>query len=133
MPVVTNAGEQYLLNNAVGSQTLSIGLYNTSDSLGETDSTGAITTEPGNTNYSRAPTTFSVGTSSGSAIVSSDTTVSFDFSDLGSSTDVDGYFITDGSGTLIAAGDLQQVRTIGGSTGIQQIDVPSGGPAITLE
>jgi hypothetical protein len=132
--IVVNSGEQYILKNNLNGDTLTVGLYNdATDAISDADGTGAITTEPGNTNYGRQSTTFSVSTTGDNdGLVSSDNKLSFDFSDLGSQTDLDSYFITDGAGTLIATGALNQTRTVGGGA-IETFELEAGGAAISLD
>lgn len=114
-------GETFVLQNNLSNITLNIGLYNSSDNLPDSAVLSDITTEPSNTNYSSQSVSFSVGTTGdGDALLSSDSQVTFDFSDLSTQTDIDAYYISDGSGQLLATGQLAQLdngsrtRLVGG-------------------
>ncbi len=114
-------GETFVLQNNLSNITLNIGLYNSSDNLPDSAVLSDITTEPSNTNYSSQSVSFSVGTTGdGDALLSSDSQVTFDFSDLSTQTDIDAYYISDGSGQLLATGQLAQLdngsrtRVVGG-------------------
>jgi len=114
-------GETFVLQNDLSNITLNIGLYNSSDNLTDGAMLSYITTEPSNTNYGSQSVSFSVGTTGdGDALLSSDSQVTFDFSDLSTQTDIDSYYISDGSGQLLATGQLAQLnngsrtRVVGG-------------------
>jgi hypothetical protein len=114
-------GETFVLKNNLSNITLNIGLYNSSDSLPDSAVLSDITTEPSNTNYASQSVSFSVGTTGdGDALLSSDSQVTFDFSDLSTETDIDSYYISDGAGQLLATGQLAQLdngsrtRVVGG-------------------
>jgi len=86
--LLTNIGEEWLVENDPNGATLTVGLYNDStDGLGDTSTLGNISTEPVGAAYSRqtsAVTTRQIGSDYG---FDNDSQISFDTSD--SSQDVD--------------------------------------------
>jgi hypothetical protein len=120
--ILTDLGEEYVLETALNGVTLTVGLYNDStDAISDTDDLTAITTEPAGASYARQSDTFSLTDSSGDWQLDNDTKLTFDTSD--SSQTVDSYFIVanfqaddtgDGSATdhLICTGALPQSRDL---------------------
>jgi hypothetical protein len=143
--LLTDIGEEYLIKNGFDGITVTVGVYNdVSDGLSETDdydgSTGDITTEPTNTNYSTASVSLSAADFSGNWGVDNDSQFSFDFSDQSTSENVDTFFVLytfqssdtgDGSPQthLIANPAMTQTRDIGS---IDTLTVSSGNFEITV-
>jgi hypothetical protein len=114
-------GETYVLKNNLDGATLTLGVYNSSDNLPDSAELADITTEPSNTSYSPQSVTFSVGTTDDNdALLSSDSPVTYDFTDLVSQTEIDAYYISDGAGQLLATGQMSELangsrtRIVGG-------------------
>jgi hypothetical protein len=81
--ILVNLGEEYY-NDQVTGVSLDVGLYDdATDGLSDTSDVGDITTEPGNTNYARQTSTFSVfKNASGNYALQNDSQISFDFTDV---------------------------------------------------
>jgi len=95
--ILTDLGEEQLAKRGI-EITVSVGLYDDStDGLGDTSDVGDITTEPGNSNYSRQSVTLSAADLSGNWGVDNDASFSFDFSDVvqgdAAAQDVDAAFV----------------------------------------
>jgi len=94
--LLTDLGEEYICKNNLSNVSLTVGVYDDStDVIFDTDDITEISTEPQNTNYSRKTTTFSVVDINGDWGIKSDNRLSFDFTDLTSTKEVDSYFIVD--------------------------------------
>jgi hypothetical protein len=130
--LLTNIGEEYVIENNTNGATIDVGLYNdTTDALGETSTLSSITTEPAGASYARQTDTVTTEQISGD--------FGFDTSD--SSQTVDAFFVVinftsdtvagDGATTdhLVAAGDLSQSRDL---SSIDQVDISAGDLDITL-
>jgi len=91
--LLTNIGEEYMIDESPNGSTHTIGLYNDgTDSLGETSTLSGITTEPSNSNYARQSSTVSTTQLSGDYGWQTDSKVSFDFSDQTASESIDTAF-----------------------------------------
>ena len=132
--VITNVGEEYLYENNADGETVQVGLYeDATDSLGENDNIGSVTTEPTGSSYSRQSDTVTTRLSGGEYGFDNDSKISFDVSDSNAS--VDAAFVVvnfqsdavagDGSSTdnLIAAGDLSQTRDL---SSVDTLNIPAG-------
>jgi len=132
--VITDVGEEFFYETNTDGETVDVGLYDDStDSIGEGDNLGNITTEPSGSSYSRQTDTVTTGLFSGEFGIDTDTELSFDVSD--SNANVDALFIVanfqsddvagDPSSTdnLIAAGDLSQTRDL---SSIDTLTLPAG-------
>lgn len=139
--ILTDLGEEYFIKNGVDSVSLTVGVYNDStDSISDTNDIADITTEPGNTNYSRQSDTFAAADLSGDWGTDNNNQISFDFSDQTTSEVVDAYFVIanfqasdtgDGSATdhLIFTGALSQDRDIGS---IDTLNLNAGGVGVKV-
>lgn len=138
--LLTNFGEEYIVENNADGATIIVGLYNdTTDTLDETDNLAAITTEPSGSAYARQTDTVTTAQISGDFGFDNDAQLTFDTSD--STQSVDAYFVAinfqsdtvagDGSAVdnLIGAGDLSQTRDL---SDIDTFNVPAGDVQITL-
>lgn len=142
--LTTQYGEEYVFTTNTDGASLTVGVYNDgTDTIGDTDDISSITTEPGNTNYSRQSDTFSVENPAGSDVVlNNDSQLTFDFSDQTASETVDSYFVVvsftsdvvAGEGTasthLLFTGALDQGRDIGS---IDTLNISAGGVELELE
>lgn len=122
MAQLHNTGEEFVLKEAFGSgtgaTTVSVGLYNTSDSLLDSDNVSSITTEPSGSGYSRETVTLDSDFSFQNNGGNWETTMVDCVYDTDDSTEnVDGYFVTatfnseeaGGSGEhLLFSGDLDK-------------------------
>lgn len=122
--LLTDLGEEYVLETALSGVTLTVGLYNDStDSITDTEDLADITTEPSDGNYARqSGVTFDLSDNgSGDWQLDNDNQISFDVTNTTGT--VDSYFIVanfqaddtgDGSATdhLIATGSLSQSRDL---------------------
>jgi hypothetical protein len=138
--LLTNIGEEYVIENNANGATIDVGLYNdTTDALGETSTLSSITTEPAGASYARQTDTVTTEQISGDFGFDNDSLLSFDTSD--SSQTVDAFFVVinftsdtvagDGATTdhLVAAGDLSQSRDL---SNLDQVDISAGDLDITL-
>lgn len=138
---LTDLGEEYVIKNSVDGVSLTVGVYDDSaDAIGDSDDLGAITTEPGNSNYSRQSVNASAEDVSGNWGTSSDSDISFDFSDLSTTTEADSYFIvlnfnasdTNDSSTndhLVATGPLSKKYDLSNN---DTLTIEAGGVGFTL-
>jgi hypothetical protein len=139
--VLTNIGEEYLMENNMDGISLDIGLYNDStDSISDTDDLSAITSEPSGSNYARQNDTFSTASLNSDYGFDNDSQLSFDTTD--SSSTIDSYFLVanfdsdvagDGgtaSDHVIATGALNESRDL---SDIDTLNVPSGGCGVTVD
>lgn len=138
--LLTNVGEEYLVENNADGESIDVGLYNDStDTLGEGDNLSAISTEPTGSNYSRQTDTVTTDQFSGDFGFDNDSLLSFDVSD--SSQTVDAAFVVinfqsdtvagDGgaSDNLVAAGDLDQSRDL---SQIDTLEIAAGDLTVTV-
>lgn len=138
--LLTDIGEEYIVETNVNGATITVGLYNdTTDTLGETSTLASISTEPGGAAYARQSDTVTTGQFSGDFGFDNDTQIQFDTTD--STQTVDAAFIVvnftsdtvagDGSPTdhLIAAGDLNQTRDL---SQIDTLTIAAGDLTTTL-
>jgi hypothetical protein len=92
--LLTDLGEEYLTKNSVDGISITVGLYDDStDAISDSNDVGAISTEPGNANYARQSVTVNAQDISGDWGVKSASDISFDFSDVSTTTEIDSYFI----------------------------------------
>ena len=109
--ILVNTGEEYVVKNDLNGDSVDVGLYNDgTDGITDTDNLLAITTEPGNTNYSRPTDTVTVSDVNGAGDwgFETDSNIQFDFSDVqpGDAEDVtldSGFFVVNFQST--EAGD----------------------------
>jgi hypothetical protein len=138
--LLTNVGEEWLVENNIDGATITVGLYeDATDTLGEPATLSDITTEPAGAAYSRQTDTVTTAQIGGDFGADNDSTVTFDTSD--SSQTVDAAFIVvnfqsdtvagDGSAqdNLVAAGDLTQSRDL---SNVSSVDIATGDLEITL-
>lgn len=138
--LLTNIGEEYIVENNANGETIIVGLYNdSSDALGETDNLNDITTEPAGAAYARQNDTVTTEQISGDYGFDNDNVITFDTSD--SSQTVDAVFVAvnfqsdtvggDASPTdnLVGAGDLSQTRDL---SDIDTVEIAAGDLDITL-
>ena len=142
--LLTDFGEEYWQRTATGdlteATTWTIGIYNdTTDTIADSDDIAAITSEPGNTNYSRQSVTASniTFTQSGGDVEFDVPNVTFDLTDNASANEFDSWFIvisftsnvvgSDGGDTdhLVMTGSLSTTYT-GSSTGNLQVNDIAG-------
>lgn len=138
--ILTDLGEEYLIKNSVDGVSVTVGVYDDSaDAISDGDDIGAIGTEPGNANYSRQTVTVNADDISGNWGTKSASEVSFDFSDLSTTTEVDSYFVLisfqatdtgDGSSTthLIATGALSKTYDLSAN---DTLKIDAGGVGFT--
>ena len=139
--LLTNLGEEYVLETALNGVTLTVGTYNdATDAISDTSDLSAITTEPTGSAYARQSDTYSlVKNGSGNWQLDNDSQLTFDTSD--SSQSVDSYFIvanfqaddtgdTAANDHLIATGALQQTRDLS-QIDTHNIDAGSAGFSLT--
>jgi len=140
LPTFHDFGEEYWQKTATGdlseSTTWNLGLYDSSDALAEGDDLAAITTEPGNTNYSRQSITVGNITFSqvSGDVVFDIPNQTFDLSDNATTNTVDSWFLvinyqstTVGSDTaatdhLVMSGSLSQSYTLNNVDNLQVND-----------
>lgn len=120
--ILTDLGEEYVLETALAGVTITIGLYNdTTDAITDTEDLLDITTEPSDGNYARQTGTIELADVSGDWTARTAAQVSFDVTSTTGT--VDSYFImvsfqaddtSDGAPTdhLIATGALSQSRDL---------------------
>lgn len=138
--ILTDIGEEYVMENNLDGVSLEVGLYNDStDAISDPDDLSAITTEPGGSNYARQSDTFATASLSGDYGFDNDNLISFDTSD--SSQEVDSYFIVAnfdsdvagdaGTATdhLISTGALSQSRNL---TDIDTLEISGGGVGVKV-
>jgi len=138
--LLTNVGEEYIVENNANGETIKVGLYeDATDTLGESSTLSDITTEPSGGNYSRQTDTVTTEQISGDFGFDNDNLISFDTSD--SSQTVDAVFVVinfqsdtvagDGSANdnLVAAGDLSQSRDL---SNIDTLEIAAGDLDVTL-
>lgn len=81
--ILVDLGEEYIMDKLDG-ESFDVGLYDDStDGLGDVNDISDITTEPGNGNYARQTSTFSVfKNASGNYAIQNDSPITFDFTDV---------------------------------------------------
>ncbi|MFB6216456.1 MAG: hypothetical protein ABEJ72_05760 [Candidatus Aenigmatarchaeota archaeon] len=121
--ILTNIGEEWVIENNLNGSTVKVGLYNNStDALGETSTLGSITTEPSGASYARQSSTVTTLQISGDFGFDNDSKYTFDTSDSSQTVD-HGFSVVnfqsdtvagDGSATdhLIGVGALSQSRDL---------------------
>jgi len=137
--LLTNLGEEYVLETALAGVTITIGLYNdTTDGISDTSDLAAITTEPSDGNYARQTNVVELADVSGDWTARTSTEVSFDVTSTTGT--VTHYFImvnfqaddtSDGSATdhLIATGALSQSRDL---SQIDTLNIAAGSIGISI-
>lgn len=138
--LITNVGEEWLVENNINGETVTVGLYNDStDALGETSTLSDITTEPTGGAYGRQSDTVTSVQISGDFGVDNDNQIQFDTSD--SSQTVDAAFLVvnfqsdtvagDGSASdnLVGAGDLSQSRDL---SNVDTLTISAGDLEVTV-
>jgi hypothetical protein len=138
--ILTDLGEEWMVKTNLDTETVDVGLYNDStDSIGDSDDVGAITTEPSDGNYTRQTgETLSAADISGDWGVDNDNTVSFDVTNTTGT--VDSYFFVanfqaddtgDGSANdhLVVTGSLSQSYDL---SNVDQLDISSGTAGVTV-
>jgi hypothetical protein len=138
--ILTDLGEEWMVKTNLDSESVDIGLYNDStDSIGDSDDVGAITTEPSDGNYTRQTgESLSAADISGDWGVDNDNTVSFDVTNTTGT--VDSYFFVanfqaddtgDGSANdhLVVTGSLSQSYDL---SNVDQLDISSGTAGVTV-
>lgn len=141
--LLTDLGEEALIDSGFNGITVSVGLYNDStDSLSDSSDVADISTEPGSSyNYTRQSASFSASDLSGDWGVDNDAKISFDLSGDTTTKDVDTAFVVynfqaddtgDSSATdhLIANPALSQTRDIGS---IDTLEIAAGDLSITVD
>jgi len=134
-------GEEYYQRTQTGDlspvSTFTIFLYDSSDSLTESSDVGDVTSEPGNTNYSRQSVQASNITfgQSGGDVFTDVPNVTFDFTDNSTSNTVDSWgiifnaqlstVVSDGSATdhILATGSLSRSYTLSNVDNLQVNDI----------
>jgi len=80
--ILTDLGEEWILETALEGVSVTIGLYNDStDSLGDTNDVSDITTEPSDGNYARQSVTLTLVDESGDWAAETGSDVVFDVTD----------------------------------------------------
>lgn len=128
--ILTDIGEEYVVKNGFDAVTVQVGVYNdgadgTGDTVGDTTDL-PLSTEPSNTNYGRQDAAMTAADIGGNWGADNDGQLTFDFSDLTTTHNVDSWFIAvtfestdagDAAGSpaahLVATGPLQQSRDLG--------------------
>lgn len=117
--ILTNIGEEYLVENAANGETIKVGLYNDStDSIADGDNLSAITTEPTGSNYARQSTTVTTKQISGDFGFDNDSKLTFDTSN--SSQSVDGSFVVINFQSDTVAGDGAAADNLVGTAALSQ-------------
>jgi hypothetical protein len=139
--LITNIGEEYLIENNAQGATVKVALYNdTTDSISDSSTIGDITTEPGGASYARqssSVTTRQIGSDFG---FDNDSKLSFDTSDSSNTVDTAAFIISfqsdsvagDSSANdhLIGVADLSQSRDL---SQIDIVEVASGDLEVTID
>ena len=138
--LLTNIGEEWLVENNADGATITVGLYeDATDTLGEGSDLADLTTEPTGSNYARQTGTVTTAQISGDFGFDNDNALSFDTSD--SSQTVDAAFVVvnfqsdtvagDGSAqdNLVAAGDLSQSRDL---SSVTTLEIEAGDLDVTV-
>jgi hypothetical protein len=143
--ILVNTGEEYYTKTDLDGVTVELGLYNdATDGITDTDNLSAFTSEPENGNYARQSSSVSVTDISGDWGIETDTSVTFDFTDVQpgdpEEQDVDtGFFVVnfqsveagDGSASdnLFGTFALTQSRNI---ADIDELDISAGNATATI-
>lgn len=138
--MVTNIGEEWIIENNTDGVSVTVGLYNDStDALGEASTLSDINTEPSGAAYAGQSDTVNTAQISGDFGFNNDSQILFDTSD--SSKTVDAAFIVvnfisdtvagDSGATdhLIAAGDLSQGRDL---SSVDEVEIAAGDISLTV-
>ncbi len=124
--LLTDLGEEYVLETALAGVTVTIGLYNDStDAISDTDDLDALTSEPTDGNYARQTDTVELADVSGDWTARTSAEVSFDVTNTTGT--VDSYFImvsfqADDTGDSAAADHLIATGALSQSRDLSQID-----------
>lgn len=138
--LLTNVGEEYVIENNANGETLKVALYNDStDAIGESDDLAAITTEPSGAAYaqqSSAVTTRQIGSDFG---FDNDSKLSFDTSDSSSTVDHAAFIVDFQSDSVSGDASSQEhligVAALSQSRDLSQIDtveVAAGDLEVTI-
>jgi hypothetical protein len=139
--LVTNQGEEYLIENNANGETIKVGLYeDATDTLGETSTLSDITTEPAGGSYSRQSDTVTTLQISGNFGFDNDNLITFDTSD--SSQTVDAVFVVinfqsdtvagdaSANDNLIGARDLNSTRDL---SSVSEVEIAAGDLELTVD
>lgn len=117
--ILTDIGEEYLMENNANGETVKVGLYNDStDAITDTDNLSAITTEPTGSNYARQSSTVTTKQISGDFGFDNDSKLTFDTSD--STQTVDGAFVVINFQSDTVAGDTSASDNLVGTAALSQ-------------
>lgn len=138
--ILTDLGEEWMVKNNLDAASVDVGLYNDStDSIGDSDDVGSITTELSGGNYSRQTgVSLSASDISGNWGVDNDNQISFDVTNTSGT--VDSYFFVanfqaddtgDGSAQdhLVLTGSLSQSYDI---SNVDTLDISAGTAGVTV-
>lgn len=125
--IVTNVGEEWVVENGLNGATVEVTLYNDStDSITDTDNLSAITTEPTGGSYARQSTTVTSKQISGDFGFDNDSGLSFDTSDSSQTVDHAAFIVNFQSDTVAGDGsandNLVAVASLSQSRDLSQID-----------
>jgi len=102
--LLTNIGEEYVVENNINGESVTVGLYNDgTDAISDTSTLSDITTEPGGAAYARQSDTFTTAIISGDYGFDNDNDIVFDTSN--SSNTVDHGFLVVNFTSDTVAGD----------------------------
>lgn len=111
--LVTNVGEEYLIEQVPQGATIRLGLYDDgTDSIGEADDVSAITSEPAGSAYSRQSSTVTTRQIGSDYGFDNDTQISFDTSDSSATVD-HGAFIVEFDSAVAGDGGTPTEHLIG--------------------
>jgi hypothetical protein len=137
--ILTDLGEEWVLETALEGVSVTIGLYNDgTDSIGDTDDLSALTSEPSDGNYARQSASLTLADESGDWAAKTGSDVTFDVTNTTGT--VDSYFIvanftaddTGDSGAndhLVSTGELSQNRDL---SQIDTLTISAGSMGILL-
>lgn len=139
--ILTDVGEEYLVENNASGETLSVTLYNDStDTITDADNLAAITTEPAGASFARQSSTVSTAQISGNFGFDNDSVLTFDVSDSTQTVDAAAIIVNFQSDTvagdsaatdnLIAVADLSQGRDL---SQIDTLEIAAGDLDVTLD
>jgi len=138
--LLTNVGEEYIVENDANGETVKVALYdNSTDSISDPDDLSAVTTEPAGGAYARQSspvTTRQIGSDFG---FDNDSKIAFDTSDSSTTVDHAAFIVTfqsdsvagDSSATdhLIGVAELSQSRDL---SQIDTVEVAAGDLEVTI-
>lgn len=117
--ILTNIGEEYIIENNANGDTIKVGLYDDStDAISDTDNVSAITTEPSGASYARQSSTVTTKQISGDFGFDNDSKLSFDTSN--SSQTVDGAFAVFNFTSDTVGGQTSATDNLVGTAGLSQ-------------